>query len=192
MSGSLYMKAYKRSSVRSLNDYSYNKAQNAHKQRSGGRVMTYEEFKEECYIIRNNALDTQRIELEIARLEASKSDLLAPETVDYSRDGSRTQRSTDEKAINTLDSIDRRRAALLQKLENLPEENKEIYNLIENEPRRAGFMLVRFFIFAESVKYIAKVSNVTPANAWNMIYKGLKSIYTKYTANHENTTPGAR
>lgn len=142
--------------------------------------MTFEEFKEECYIIRNNAIDAAAIRKDLRTLEDTKKDLLAPGAVDYARDGSRSKRSTDDKTIDTMDQYDHKRAYYLHKLENLPEENKAVYNLLYDAQGMKGYIIGQYFIFGDSVQHIAENSHYSTGHIWKLINAGIKEAFEKY------------
>ena len=142
--------------------------------------MTFEEFKEECYLIRHNAIEAATIRKDLRTLEDTKKDLLAPGTVDYSRSGSRSNRSTDDKIIDIMDQYDRKRAYYLHKLENLPEENKTVYNFLYNAQGMKGYIIGQYFIFGESVQHISENSHYSKSHIWNLISTGIKEMFKNY------------
>jgi hypothetical protein len=146
----------------------------------GVTIMTYEEFKEECYRIRDLRQERESILLELVNLDEHKFEKVGAGVIDTSREFTKRSKSTDEKMIEALSTYDEKREALLHKLETRPEINEELEDLLMDTPGTAGIIIFYYLLQNKPMKIIAQGLNHTPKYCFNLMNNKLRDLYHQY------------
>ena len=143
-------------------------------------IMTYEEFKEECYRIRDLRKARENILLELVNLDEHKFEKVGAGVIDTSREFTKRSKSTDEKMIEALSTYEEKREALLHKLETQPEINEELEDLLMDIPGLPGMIIFYYLLQDKPMKLIAKGFNYTPQYCYELMNRKLKDLYHQY------------
>lgn len=138
--------------------------------------MTYTEFKDECYLIRNNAIQREQIYTALQVMEKNKYHGLV-NVSDPTRDIVQRSKSPDDKLFETIDQYERKKAHYTRKIEQLPRENEVIKNALMDYPGIEGVIVADFFIYGHKMKTIERETNYSIRNCYALINKALKKIY---------------
>ncbi len=142
--------------------------------------MTYEEFKEECYRIRDIRQEKEDILLELVHLDEHKFDKVNGGVIDTSREFSKKSKSSDDRIIDALSSYEAKRESLLNKLEDLPEINEELEDMLMDVNGLPGIIIFYYLLLNKPMKVIAKGFNHTPKYCFDLMNNKLKDLYLQY------------
>lgn len=141
--------------------------------------MTYDEFKNELYQIRDNQKEVIKILTALEELEQGKFDKLV-KVSDPTRDRTSRRSVADDPIFEAIESYNEKRQRLANKLLTLREERKDIQEKIWNLEGTKGAILISFFVFGNQVKKIAEDSNYSEAHVFRLIRTGIEELYQYY------------
>lgn len=148
--------------------------------------MTYSEFKDELYLIKENRRIMRSILKSLSEVEDNNFSRLNNGAVDYSKERLQTSRDNDKAIIEAISKIDKDRERLLEKLKELKETNEYFENLIFNLRGVGGEVMRLFFIEGVTMKEIAeKRLYYSPQYCWEILQKTMKDLYRKEEAKNE-------
>lgn len=142
--------------------------------------MTYQEFKEECYRVRDMRQDRENILIELLNLEEHKFEKVGPEIIDTSRDYFKRNNLPDDKMIEALSSYEEKRENLIRKLESQPEINEELEDLLMDAQGIPGIIIFHFILQNQPMRVIAKGLNYSPKHCYYLMNRKLKDLYNQY------------
>lgn len=139
--------------------------------------MTIGEFKDELHRIRYNR---NLIRSKLKSLATLREDKLATNSsgvIDYSKD--RIQGSSDpsNRVINLIYMIDEETDRLIEAIERLEEENREIEHLIYAVKGIPGEIVRIYFIEGLSMKAVSAQVNYSESHTWMLMRKAIREMY---------------
>lgn len=142
--------------------------------------MTFTEFKEECYLIRDNAIERERIVQVLKSLEKNKYSNLTTVS-DPTQTKVQCSRSYDDKVIGVMDAHERKKALYKRRLEQLPVENEDIRDALLNVSGVAGLVVMDYFILGQKITPITKETHYSRTQCYRLIRVSLKEVYSLIT-----------
>ena len=142
--------------------------------------MTYEEFKEECYRIRDLRKERKDLIIQLLTLDDHKFDKVSNGVVDTTREYTKKSLSSDDRIINALVSCEEKKAYIKSRLDNLPEINEDLESLLMDVNGTAGMIIFFYLLQDEPMKTIAKGLNHTPKYCFDLMNRKLKDLYLQY------------
>ena len=145
--------------------------------------MTYNEFKDECYLIRENAIQKDLIRNSLKALEKNKFTGMTTVT-DPSQNKIQRSSSRDDKLLDALDRYDKKRELLQRRIDNLPQENDVIKDALLNAGGPEGVLLSEYFIVGDKMVNISSTVNYSYQHCYRLIRSGLRKIYDQLSRNN--------
>lgn len=147
--------------------------------------MTFTEFKDELYLVRENRRSINSLIESIDNLTAKLLDRLTGGVTDYSKDRLQKTPDPDAKIIETIATIEEERTEYLEKLNRLREANSKYEAIIMSFDTLGGEILRLYFIEGLSIKAIGQRIGYSEQYTWELWRKATKDLYEKEKAKYE-------
>lgn len=139
--------------------------------------MSYEEFKEECYKIRDNRLVMIEQCQKLQRLENKKFDGLV-NVIDFSKEHlNASKQDPDKKMIDALTDYQRAKDNIKHSIEQLPDENDAVKRVLLDAQTIDAKIAMMFFIMCMSIKDISEQLFICERQCYRKLKQGLKDTY---------------
>lgn len=139
--------------------------------------MTIGEFQDELHRIRYNR---NLIRSKLKSLATLREDKLATNSsgaIDYSKDRIQSSSDPSNRVINLIYMIDEETDRLMEAIERLEEENREIEHLIYAVKGIPGEIVRIYFIEGLSMKAVSAQVNYSESHAWMLMRKAIREMY---------------
>lgn len=141
--------------------------------------MTFSQFKDEFYLIRENRI-VIRLELKnLARRTEEKFSLLGAGAIDYSKDKLQSTKDPDKTIIDALATIKADKIRTAERIKELQDRNRHIENLIHSTEGVGGEILRLYFIEGLTMGQIAADTNYNKNYCFELMRKTLKTLWEK-------------
>jgi len=137
--------------------------------------MTYEDFKDMCYTIRNNGIEKRRLNEMLEKLK--KESPVAVKVMDPTQDRIQSHKSPDEKTIDEILTHDRKVETLQKKINELSQVDSEVCDLLESGHGIAGQIIVSFFLYGERMETITNELFINRQYGYELMNKELKKLF---------------
>lgn len=137
--------------------------------------MTYEDFKDMCYTIRNDGIEKKRLNAILEKLK--KESPVTVSVTDPTQDRIQSHKSPDEKTIDEILTHDRKVKTLQKKINELSRVNPEVYDLLESGHGIAGQIIVMFFLYGERMETITNELFINRQYGYELMNKELKRLF---------------
>lgn len=139
--------------------------------------MTYAEFKDACYTIRNNRLATLDILKARQRLEENKFDRLHFVSDPGKERIQMQMHAPDDLIIDAINEYNCKRQALADKLSKLPAENENIRKALFADDTQGGWIAIQFFILGCNMTDITKRMRIDNNYGYQKMKQALRQTY---------------
>lgn len=141
--------------------------------------VTFNQFKDEFYLIRENRI-VIRLELKnLARRTEERFALLGAGAIDYSKEKLQATKDPDKAIIDALATIQADKMRTAERIKELQERNRHIEELIHNAQGVGGEILRLYFIEGLTMGQIANDTNYNKNYCFELMRKTLKALYDK-------------
>lgn len=148
--------------------------------------MTFTDFKDELYLVRENRRTIKSLIETIDNLTQELCDKLGGGVVDYSADRLQKTPDPDAKYIQAIADSQEKRAECMEKLKRLREANSKYEAVIMAFDTLGGEILRLYFIEGMSIKTIGKRIDYSEQYTWELWRKAIKDLYEKENSNEES------
>jgi DNA-directed RNA polymerase specialized sigma subunit len=145
--------------------------------------MTFTDFKDELYLVRENRRSIKSLIESIDNLTAKLCERLSGGVQDYSKDRLQKTPDPDAKVIETIAAIEEERTNNLDKLNRLREANIKYEAIIMAFDTLGGEILRLYFIEGLSIKSIGKRIDYSEQYTWELWRKAMRDLYEKENSN---------
>lgn len=139
--------------------------------------MTIGEFKDELHRIRYNRNLIRSKLKSLATLREDKLTTNSSGAIDYSKDRIQSSSDPSNRVINLIYMIDEETDRLMEAIERLEEENREIEHLIYAVKGIPGEIVRIYFIEGLSMKAVSAQVNYSESHTWWLMRKAIREMY---------------
>ena len=141
--------------------------------------MTYSEFKDGFYIIRENRIVIRSKLQRLEELNDKYFSKLNHGVTDYSKDRLQSTPDPDKAIIEAIDNITRERDKLIEEIRSLREENEHFEELLFSVKGISGEITQLYFLDGKSMRNISKSFNYAEQSCWRIMRRVLRDLYEK-------------
>lgn len=150
--------------------------------------MTFKEFKEECYLIRETRIVTDEIFKELFCCDRAKFEGLSCNVIDPSKERSDHKGDQEERLVNAIYDYDHKREVIVKKLESLPKCNGDVKDTLFDLKGVGGEVVFQYFVFGKDLEKIAKALEITSTKCYTLLKSHLKKAHIEFESKCNNTT----
>lgn len=141
--------------------------------------MTYSEFKDGFYIIRENRIVIRSKLQRLEELNDKYFSKLNHGVTDYSKDRLQSTPDPDRAIIEAIDNIMREKNKLIEEIRSLREENEHFEELLFSVRGISGEITQLYFLDGKSMRTISKTLNYAERTCWRLMRMTLRDLYEK-------------
>lgn len=142
--------------------------------------MTYKQFEDELYIIRDNWKTIRSAIKSLKNLEEDGLVAAYSGAIDYSKERLQSSTDPDAKMIAVIQKCEDEKTKIMERIANLREENRMIEELIYQEKNIGGETLRLYFIDNKPMREVAKYINYSQSQTWEIWKKAKHGLYERY------------
>ena len=139
--------------------------------------MTYSEFKDGFYIIRENRIVIRSKLQRLEELNDKYFSKLNHGVTDYSKDRLQSTPDPDKAIIEAIDNVMREKNKLIEEIRSLREENEHFEELLFSVRGISGEVTQLYFLDGKSMRTISKTLNYAERTCWRLMRMTFRDLY---------------